>query len=112
MVGLAECILIGWVYGAPKFLRERSGNELGLWGKVFCVLIMGVIPLALLALLGMAAYDEIKTGLYGSALVDPASIGGDGGWRWLSTGVPLIWIGLTAGGAAVLTLLKGREAES
>jgi NSS family neurotransmitter:Na+ symporter len=112
MVGLAECVLIGWVYGARRFMRNNSGVRVGgLREMVFPILIGGVIPVALAVLIGFAIYDEYQNGLYGRELVNPESIGGDGGWQWLSTAVPVVWILFTVGGATVLTLLKGKNEE-
>ncbi len=103
IVGLLECVLIGWVYGIDKFL---DGN--GTKDRILAVLIKFLIPATLLLLLGFAVYDEISGGLYGSAdLVAEDKI--DAGWAWLATLVPAAWLLLTIGGSALLTMIPGKE---
>ncbi len=111
LVGLAECLLIGWVYGIGRFVKDRrGGGEATLFDKVWMVLIAGVIPLALILLLGAAGLDELRGGLYGTGAVDPENIGTKG-WAWLAPAVPLIWLAGTVGGAAVLTLIGSKDEE-
>ena len=113
IVGLLECVLVGWVYGIDRFLLERKGEDAKhLSSRVYALMIRYLIPLVLLLLLGSAFYDELHDGLYGASLVDPKAIGGDGGWTWLAPAVPAIWIAFTTLGAALLTLAKGKEAKS
>jgi len=67
IVGLTECILIGWVMGADKIrahLNSRSSIRLGKW---FEIAIKYVIPLALILILGYSIRNEFKDGLYGTA---------------------------------------------
>ena len=65
IIGLSQCLLIGWVLGAEK-IREHLNNgsriQLGPW---FDVLIKFVIPGALLYVLGYSVYTEVQGGLYG-----------------------------------------------
>lgn len=111
VVGLLECVLIAWVYGIKRFVRERKGGrEPNVFDWGFIGLIGGVIPITLVYLLYSAIQQEREDGLYGRKLVDPAVIGGDGGWTWLATAAPIIWISGTVGLALLLTLIKGRSA--
>ena len=108
MVGLAECVLIGWVYGARRLARERRGGDLAPQDWIFVILISVIIPITLTYLLGSAIYDELSDGLYGFALVDPDKIGNND-WAWLVTAVPMIWIAGTLGGAFALTAIAGHR---
>jgi len=110
VVGFLECILVAWVYGIRRFVRERRrGGAPTPWDRIFMVLIGGVIPLMLGYLLYSAVRDEMRDGLYGKALVDPAAIG-NADWTWLVTAVPAIWLVGTVGLALLLTLVPGRPA--
>ncbi|MFH1754613.1 MAG: sodium-dependent transporter [Candidatus Latescibacterota bacterium] len=67
LIGLSECILIGWVMGADKIrahLNKRSNIKLGKW---FEITIKYVIPLALILVLGYSVKNEFRDGLYGTA---------------------------------------------
>jgi neurotransmitter:Na+ symporter, NSS family len=111
LVGLAECVLIGWVYGIKRFVKERrQGGKATAFDKVWMVLIAGVIPITLLLLLGAAGWEEIKGGLYGVDLVDPAKIKTEG-WAFLAPLVPVLWLVGTIGGALVLTLVGSKKKE-
>ena len=112
LVGLAECILLGWIYGAKRFARDLWGEgPLSLRGHAFVWAIKFVIPGALLSLVGAAAWEELNAGWYGSALVAPGAIG-RAGWEWLAWAVPLVWLLFTTAGAAILTFARGKEAAS
>ena len=111
IVGLLECVLVAWIYGIKRFVKERNqGGAPSLVDKVFMALIGIIIPVTLVYLLGSAAWDEYQGGLYGRNLVDPAVIGGDGGWQWLATAVPIVWIVGTVGVALRLTVMHERAA--
>lgn len=108
---VAQCVLVAWVYGIKRFVRERNGGrEPTLFDKGFMVLVGGVIPVALLYVLASQAWSEFSSGVYGFKFVDPAVIGGEGEWAWLAAAVPLVWLGGTVGLALMLTLIKGRPA--
>jgi len=67
LVGLVECVLVGWVMGADKVravLNQNSKMHIGRW---FDVLIKWVIPGVLLGLLLWGGIGEIRNGLYGSS---------------------------------------------
>lgn len=65
LMGLAECILIGWILGAKK-LRESinrySRLQLGNW---YDILIKFIIPAVIIFILGFSCYREFTEGLYG-----------------------------------------------
>ena len=103
LVGLLECLLIGWVLGADR-LREvvnrHSKFHLGPW---FNVLIKLVIPAILAVVLTgtlitdlAPLFDGEAGGLYGSAY-------GLNGVEWLPAVVPLVWLIGTIVMAAFLT---------
>ncbi|NIM20662.1 MAG: sodium-dependent transporter [Candidatus Latescibacteria bacterium] len=67
IIGLFECILVGWIMGADTIrahLNSHSRMRLGIW---FDALIKYIIPLALLFVLGYSIKNEITDGLYGTA---------------------------------------------
>lgn len=70
IVGLANCLLIGWVVGAEKIralLNENSQMKLGPW---FDFLIKIGIPLMLAYVLGYSIWGEFSNGLYGMSFGD------------------------------------------
>lgn len=111
LVGLAECLIVGWGRGGQQLLehfRATSRVPMGTW---FLILIRYVIPAALTVLLGLALWDEVQNGPYGKALVDEQQIGASGlSLWWLPASAPLIWLLVTLAGAAVLGRLRAREA--
>ena len=65
LVGLSECILVGWVFGVDKIrhhINKNSRMHLGVW---FDVLIKLVIPGLLLYVLSLSVWGEFQNGLYG-----------------------------------------------
>ena len=102
MVGLVECVLIGWVMGADRIrgiLNENSRIQLGPW---FSYLIKWIIPALILFLLGWSAVGEFRDGLYGTSFSENYSEG----FRWMRFLPVLTVIGWFIGGgiiAAVVT---------
>jgi len=102
MVGLAECVLIGWVMGADKIrelLNENSRIRLGRW---FDILIKWAIPAVILFLLGWSVVGEFRGGLYGTAFTENY----DEGYRWMRmipVAVVVLWLGGCGIAAAYLT---------
>ena len=97
-VGLIECVLLGWVFGADKlraFVNEHSKLKLGAW---FDVLIKYLIPAVLgTVLVWNLAIDLFGAdGLYGSGY--PL-----GSVSWFPIVIPLVWILGTLGLATFLT---------
>ncbi|MEE8368202.1 MAG: sodium-dependent transporter [Thermoanaerobaculia bacterium] len=65
VIGLSECLLIGWVVGADKIrnhLNSSSSTKIGRW---FNSLIRYVIPASIIFVLGYSVWGEIDGGLYG-----------------------------------------------
>jgi len=59
VVGLIQCIVVGWIYGADKirkYVNERSEIKLGAWFD-FCIKYL--TPAILLVILGKTLYDRI-----------------------------------------------------
>jgi len=111
IVGLIECILIGWVYGADRIRRSINAESAFKLGCYFDVLIKFVIPALILFVLGNSIYDEVTGSIYGSGFVgnfaEPHS------WlRLLPRMVLVVWISLSALAALVMTRVKGREGQS
>ncbi|MDX1420645.1 MAG: hypothetical protein R3181_11810, partial [Rubricoccaceae bacterium] len=96
IVGLLECLLIGWVLGADRLravVNENSKFRLGPW---FDWLIKLVIPAILTTVLVFTLADDLTGGLYGSTYEIR-------GAEWLPAVMPLIWLVGTLTLAALLT---------
>jgi NSS family neurotransmitter:Na+ symporter len=94
-VGLLECIMIGWVFGAAKiraFVNENSKLKIGAW---FDVLVKYVIPSILFVVIVWNLWTDLTGTLYGSA--NPL-----GPVDWFPVVIPLVWIFGTLGLAAYL----------
>lgn len=84
-VGLLECLLVGWVFGADKLraiVNEHSKFHLGRW---FNVLIKFVAPILLAVVMAGNLWEDLSGGLYGSA--NPL-----GPVAWFPIVVPLVWL--------------------
>ncbi len=96
-VGLVECLLLGWVFGAGNlraFVNANAKLKLGPW---FDVLLRFVIPAILFTVIVWNLIIDLGGGpLYGSAV--PL-----GFVDWFPVVIPLVWIGGTLGLAAYLT---------
>ncbi len=103
-VGLLECVMIGWVFGADK-LREaanlHSSFTLGPW---FNVLIKFVVPALLLFVLVWNLLEDTVWAewLYGTHSAQGA-MNPLGGLDWLPVVIPLVWLFGTIGIASYLT---------
>ena len=102
-VGLIECVLLGWVFGADKlraFVNEHSKLRLGVW---FDVLLKFVIPALLLTVIVWNLYLDLIGGpLYGSAY--PLGV-----VDWFPVVIPIVWILGTLALAAYLTSRPSAE---
>jgi len=70
IMGLSECVFVGWVMGPDKIRKHLNVNsriKLGIW---FDALIKFVIPALLLFVLGYSLVGEFRDGLYGTAYND------------------------------------------
>ena len=97
-VGLIECVLLGWVFGADKlraFVNEHASLKLGVW---FDVLLKYVIPVVLAVVIGWNLWLDLfgAGGLYGSGFpLGPVA--------WFPVVIPIVWIVGTLGVASYLT---------
>jgi NSS family neurotransmitter:Na+ symporter len=104
LVGLVECVLVGWVMGPEtirQMLNENSRMKLGPW---FDFLIKWAIPAVILFLLGWSVAGEFRNGLYGT----PFSENYSEGFRWMRFVPVLIVVFWLAGGAIVGWILANK----
>ncbi len=66
LIGLFECILVGWIMGAHRIRAHLNGHSAVRLGGWFDALIKYVIPLLLLFILGYSIKSEFQDGLYGT----------------------------------------------
>ncbi len=95
IVGLVECLAIGWILGADKLrlaLNQYARYPLGRW---FNVLIKYIIPTLLTTVILSSLWEE-RTALYGSG-VDMV------GFNWLPLFIPIFWLVVSLGFAYYLT---------
>ncbi len=110
VVGLIECILLGWVYGAHKIRHTINEHSKYTLPRAFDWMIKLVIPLLIAGVLGFSIYLQATSleGMYGASYTANYTAG----WGWLKH-LPylafLLWIGAATGGAAVLTFRRGRS---
>lgn len=103
MVGLVECVLVGWVMGADKIrhaLNENSKMKIGPW---FDYLIKWVIPLMLVFLLGWDIVNEVRNGVYGMSFNDNYAEG-FGFMKFAPVISIVVWLGGSAIAAAIFTM--------
>ncbi|MCZ6766844.1 MAG: sodium-dependent transporter [bacterium] len=108
-IGLAQCILVGWVLGASKiraYINENSSTRIGPW---FDVLIKFVIPAALAFILGYSLYNEFQNGLYGMAYNENYREGAEF-MRAAPVAVLMVWF-LTSTFVALLLTKRGNYAQ-
>jgi NSS family neurotransmitter:Na+ symporter len=106
LMGLCQCILVGWVMGPDKIralLNPNSKVQLGAW---FDVLIKYVIPAILLYIIGYAVYGEITGGLYGTSYNDNYSEG----FQFMKA-APWLILGLWFGGCAVFSAIFTKKGD-
>jgi len=102
LVGLFECLFVGWVMGPDKIrehLNVNSPIKLGLW---FDTLVKFVIPILLAYVIGFSLWSEFHDGLYGMGYAryydeDFAFL------KFLPVVLLGIWLAVCTGGAAILT---------
>ncbi len=106
IVGLLECLLIGWAFGVKKLRADvnlYSRFHLGGW---YDVLIRWVIPAIILFVLVYAVIGEFRSHLYGSGFAPNFSRG----WRAMAGSpwaVLLVWLAATVGMAGLFTARGG-----
>lgn len=98
LVGLAECLIIGWLLPVEKLIAVLNENSRIQLGRGFAILVRWVIPAILAALLGYSVFDELRGGhLYGADFTwDNAA------HLWIPAGALVFWLVTTIVGAAVL----------
>lgn len=108
IVGLAECLIVGWMLPISDLreeLNEGSRIKLGRW---FDVLIRYVIPLVLLSIVTWSLVEDL--GLFGVGPDGFQYYGNDVHFdraTWLPFAAPLVWLLGTFGVGAVLTFIRG-----
>lgn len=105
VVGLLECVLIGWVMGADRVrgvLNENSRRKLGPW---FDWLIKYVLPAIILFLLGWSIFGEFRNGIYGSSY--SANYSEAFSWMRFMPMVSLLVVVVGGGIAAAVLARKG-----
>ena len=101
IVGLAECLILGWMLPASKLREELNRHSRLRLPRLFDVLLRWVIPAALLWVLVMSVVNKIENGIYGW---NPALTGG----QVLPVAAFLAWLVITTGAAAWLARQAGR----
>lgn len=110
LVGLSECLLIGWLVGPEKIRRHlnaASRTQLGPW---FDVLIKYAIPALIIFVLGYSLWNEFQGGLYGMSYGENYSEK----YRFMRFAPPvvlLVWFVACLGFASLLTR-KGTYADA
>lgn len=94
-VGLLECLLLGWVFGAAKIRAAVNAHTKLRLGPWFDVLIKFVIPAVLFLVIVLNLWADLSALFagtpYGSVTPQGAPI--PLGWAdWLPAVVPLVWI--------------------
>jgi NSS family neurotransmitter:Na+ symporter len=95
-VGLAECLLVGWVLGAEKLRAAVNAHSKMPLGRWFDVLIKFVAPAMLGTILAWSLYEEFSGELYGAG-VDL------GAFNWIPYVIPVLWLVGTLAAASYLT---------
>ncbi len=107
IVGLVECLVIGWGVGSHRirgFVNENSKFKLGAW---FDVLIKYVIPLLLVVILLMNIFqEEVGKGLYGGGYAG-SYVPKGGILAKLHVMILFVWLVGTLGLAFLLTRARG-----
>jgi len=107
IVGLLECLLVGWAFGASKLRESINANSRWNLGPWYDALIKFVIPAVLVFVLGYAVKNEVA-GLYGTTYAPNFREG----FAWMARSPVVVlgsWIVITVVLALVFTI-KGRYA--
>jgi len=106
IVGLLECLLIGWIFGVKKIRMDINAYSRWNLGGWYDILIRIVIPVLILFVLGWSVVHEFKNGLYGLSyapnFAEKFSWMAGSPWvvlfSWLSITVILAWVFTSRGG--------------
>jgi NSS family neurotransmitter:Na+ symporter len=110
IVGLVECVVIGWFVGPQRLrahINENSRFKLGVW---FDVLIKFIIPLLILGILAWNVINNELKGLYGSDFVENYD-SKSGLVTWLHYIAIGVWALVTIGGGILITRAKGENGD-
>lgn len=113
IVGLIECLLIGWVYGVHKIRKSINEHSKYNLPATYDWVIKLVIPVLIVGVLGYSIHKQVMdpAGLYGTSYGENYTVG----WSWLRS-LPQIALGLwlvcAVGGATLLTFLRSRKTSS
>lgn len=102
LVGLIECILIGWFFPVKKLRESINRNARLKLSAVWDWIIKLVLPIILSIILGYGVLREINGGLYGHDMQT-------GPVMSLHIIAFVVWIGLTTIGATILTITPTRN---
>lgn len=103
IVGLLECLLLGWAFGVSRLRRHINATSRWHLGAWYDALIKFVIPALILFVLVWAVRAEFRDGLYGLSYADNFT----SGFRWMAQSPLFIlgfWLLVTVGLAAGFTL--------
>lgn len=107
MVGLLECLLVGWVLGADKIRHAVNAHTRFKLPAAFDWLIKLIIPSILALVLFGTLWQDLtrEGGVYGSTYDMP-------GWEWLPATIPVVWLVFTLALAAFLSSRPTHEPDS
>jgi NSS family neurotransmitter:Na+ symporter len=102
IVGLLECLLIGWIFGVHRIRDDVNAHSRLRLGSWYDGLVRFVIPALIVFVLVWSVVQEIRNGLYGTAyganFVE--------GWKWMAASpwvVLFLWLAVSVGLALVFT---------
>ncbi len=110
LVGLSECLLIGWLVGPEKIRRHLNAASRVQLGPWFDLLIKYVIPALIMFVLGFSLWNEFKGGFYGMSYGENYSEK----YQFMRFAPPVVlavWFGACLGFALLLTR-KGKYADA
>jgi NSS family neurotransmitter:Na+ symporter len=110
IVGLLECLLIGWIFGVKRLRDSINVHSRWKLGTGYDVLIRFVIPALILFVLGWSVMEEFRDGLYGSSYGPNFA----DGFRWMASSPIVVlfsWLGVTVVLAWVFTTRGSYESD-
>jgi len=110
IVGLIECILIGWVYGVHKIRKAINEHSKYNLPAAYDWIVKLVIPILIGFVLGVSIYKQATDpgGLYGASFKENYTV--TWSWvRWLPQIALGMWLVCAIGGATLLTFLRSRK---
>ena len=102
IVGLLECLLVGWAFGAHKLRKHVNATSVFKLGAWYDWLIKAVIPALIIFVLVMGIRKEFTDGLYGMDFKENYA----DAFQWMA-GSPMVilgmWIVVTVGMSLIFT---------